>query len=141
MRTHRSLRYAALVLVASTIACSAGAAPRSHLQRDVEGYAMAVCLIKQPNAFMKDQGDGWASNIVQRGHGEVEILFAMAKVVDAEVAKGDMAAIMVENPPQTLKALPLQYCAEIIDTPRVRGAIEVARARLAADYRRAGSVK
>lgn len=131
----------ALALLASTIGCSAEAAPRSRLQRDVEGYAMAACLGAQPNAFMKDQADGWASNIVQRGHGEIELFFAVDKAVRAEAARGDMAAIMVESSPGTLKPLPLQYCGEIIDRPPVRAAIDAAMKRLAADYRRAGTRK
>lgn len=133
------LRYAALALLASTIACSAAAAPRSRLQRDVEGYAMAACLFAQPDAFLKDQGDAWASNIIQRGHGELEEYTKLGAVVKAEVGRGGMAVIVL-SPLAEPKRLPIQYCAEVLDRPPVRTAIDAAIKRMAASYRRAGSI-
>lgn len=114
-------------------ACSSDATPaaggRDAIRRDLEGYATAACLIKQQPAYLRDQGDGWAANIIGRGSVRLDVLKSVASAVDVEVAKGGMAQIMVESPPMTLKRLPVQYCAEIIDGPAVRQAIERAMAK------------
>lgn len=116
----------ALAACSGSVAMPAAVQPpgRDALRQDVEGYATAACLLKQQSAALRDQGDGWAANIVQRPSFRLEPFRAVAAAVDAEVAKGGMARIMVENPPMTLKDLPIQYCAEIVDAPAVRAAIE-----------------
>lgn len=120
-------------------ACSASPAlsvDRDPVARDVEGYAIATCLIAQDSAYLKDQGDGWASNIVQRGSGDIEIFTALATAVRAEAAGGTMPMARDEAAPMTPKPLPVQYCAEIIDTPRVRQAISTAVRKLSPAYRK-----
>lgn len=120
-------------------ACSASPAlsvVHDPVTRDVEGYAIATCLIAQDSAYLKDQGDGWASNIVQRGSGDVEMLAPLAAAVRAEAASGIMSMARNEAAPMTPKPLPVQYCAEIIDTPRVRQAITQAMRQLAPAYRK-----
>lgn len=109
---------------------------RDPAVRDVEGYAIASCLIAQDSAYLKDQGDGWASNIVQRGSGDIEIFTALATAVRAEVAGGTMPMARDEAVPMTPKPLPVQYCTEIVDTPRVRQAILEAVGKLSPAYRK-----
>lgn len=119
--------------------CSASPAlsvERDPVTRDVEGYAIASCLIAQDSAYLKDQGDGWASNIVQRGSGDIEIFTALATAVRAEAAGGTMPMARDEAAPMTPKPLPVQYCTEIIDTPRVRKAISEAVGKLSPAYRK-----
>lgn len=127
---------ATVALAATGTASSAVAGGRGPVQRDVEGYAIAACLTAQQPAYLKDQGDGWASNIVQRGSGDIEILTALATVVRAEIAGGTMPVARDDAAPMATKPLPVQYCAEIIDTPRVRDAIKKTIRQLAPAYRK-----
>ena len=109
---------------------------RSPVQRDVEGYAIASCLAAQDQPYLKDQGDGWASVIIQRGKGELDALTAVAAAVKAELAKGGMAIVHNEDGPIKDKPLPVLYCSEIIDAPSVHAAINTAVKKLAPSYRR-----
>ena len=109
-------------------------APRPELLRDVEGYAIAVCLINQTQPYLKDQGDAWASVIVQRMRGNPDALADVAEQVKRENAKGDMAVIRSETGPGKDKTLPLLYCYEIIDRPSVRAAIQKAVVALKSSY-------
>ena len=141
LRTAWSLGFLAAL---STAACSPGAttptvsAPTSRdaVRRDVEGYATAACLLKQQSPYLRDQGDGWAANIVQRPSYRLEPFGEVAAAVALEVAKGGMARIMVEDPPMTLKELPVQYCIEIVDAPAVRAAVDRTVSKLRAPIRR-----
>lgn len=108
---------------------------RSAVLRDVEGYAIATCLLGQPEPFLREQGQGWASVIVERGHGDIEAFVAVAAAVKARVAEGDMAMVHDEASPRTDKRMPVFYCGEIIDTPSVRAAIDAAVRTLAPSYR------
>jgi len=103
------------------------------VQRDVEGYAIASCLSAQDQPYLKDQGDGWASVIIQRGKGGLDIITAVAVAVKAELAKGNMAVVRTETGPT--KELPVLYCGEIIDVPSVKVAINRAVKKLASSYR------
>ena len=128
-----------IVILLGVGACSASPAlsiDRDPVARDVEGYAIATCLIAQDSAYLKDQGDGWASNFVQRGSGDIAIFTALATAVRAEAAGGTMPMARDEAAPMAPKPLPVQYCAEIIDTPRVRQAITQATRQLAPAYRK-----
>jgi len=121
----------ATCLLVVTASCPAQA--RSAVQRDVEGYAIASCLSAQDQPYLKDQGDGWASVIIQRGKGGLDIITAVAVAVKAELAKGNMAVVRTETGPT--KELPVLYCGEIIDVPSVKVAINRAVKKLASSYR------
>jgi hypothetical protein len=108
---------------------------RSDVQRDVEGYAISSCLTNQKDPYLKDQGDAWASVIVQRSHGDIEQLKPVASAVNTETAQGHVAVMRVESDPAHGKELPVLTCAEIIDAPRVREAIDKAVKKLAPAYR------
>jgi hypothetical protein len=109
---------------------------RDALKRDVEGYAIATCLTGQKDSYLKDQGDGWASVIIQRGKGDLKVLESVAAAVRAEAAVGQMAIIRSDgNAQRPDKELPILYCNEIIDAPKVHAAITRAEKRLAAAYR------
>ena len=109
-------------------------APRTEVQRDVEGYAIASCLVNQPQPYLKDQGDAWASVIVQRMKGDISVFASLAEQVKRENAKGKMAVVRNEASPGKDKALPVLYCNEIIDRPGVRAAIEKSVAELNSSY-------
>jgi len=115
--------------------CGSDARARSPVQRDVESYAIASCLAAQDQPYLRDQGDAWASVIIQCAKGELDVLTAIATAVKAELAKGDMAVIRSETAPMKGKPLPVLYCGEIIDAPSVRTAIDKAIKKLAPSYR------
>lgn len=123
----------ATCLLVVTASCPAQA--RSAVQRDVEGYAIASCLSAQDQPYLKDQGDGWASVIIQRAKGGLDIMTAVAVAVKAELAKGNMAVVRSETGPTKDKPLPVLYCGEIIDVPSVKVAINRAVKKLASSYR------
>jgi hypothetical protein len=123
----------AILLLAVALVDPAGA--RTALQRDVEDYAVATCLASQDQSYLKDQGDGWASVIVQRAKGDLAPFKAVAAAVKTELTKGDMPIIRSESEPGKGKALPVLYCYEIVDAPAVRAAIDGAMKKLAAAYR------
>ncbi|MFN4119312.1 hypothetical protein [Acidovorax sp.] len=57
---------------------------RTPVLRDIESYAIAACLSGQSDAHLKDQGDAWASVIVQRMRGDVERLKGIAAQIKRE---------------------------------------------------------
>jgi hypothetical protein len=101
----------------------------------VESYAIASCLARQDQPYLKDQGDAWASVILQRSKGELEVFIGVAEAIKAEIAKADMPVIHTETQPMKGKPLPVLYCGEIIDAPQVRAAINRAIRKLAPSYR------
>lgn len=103
---------------------------RSDVLRDVEGYAVASCLVNQAEPYLKDQGDAWASVVLQRTKGDVEVFARIAEEVKRENAKADMAVIRNEAEPGSDKALPVLHCAEMIDRASVRAAIQKAVATI-----------
>lgn len=115
---------------------NAAASGRDPVRRDVEGYAIASCLTYQQQPYLKDQGDGWASAIIQRSRGDLDALTAVAEAVKTEVAKGNMSVIRVETGPKHEKALPIAYCFLILDTPSVHTAVENTIKKLAASYKK-----
>ena len=118
----RNARFALAAASFCTMASIAQSAPRSQLQQDVEGYAVAACLTLQQSEVLKDQGDGWASVIVQRGFGNVEDWQPLIDAVTAAVKSKPVAVIKGDG--ATSKQMPIFYCAEIIDRPEVRAEIE-----------------
>jgi hypothetical protein len=133
------MRFAWLLMVWVVAGCATQVdtmgSPRSEVLRDVEGYAIASCLTYQAQAYLKDQGDAWASVIVQRMKGSLDALVAVAEQVKRENARGDRAVIRDESGQEKDKILPVLYCGEMIDTPAVRAAIQKAVAELEPSYR------
>ncbi len=109
---------------------------RSDVQRDVEGYAVASCLMKQKEPLLKDQGALWADGIVQRSHGDIEDFRGIAEAVDADVAQKPVPQARRESDPMHATPVPVPFCAEIIDDPPVRAAIDKAIKKLMPAYRR-----
>lgn len=127
-----------LLLILAIAGCAAKVntigEPRPEVLRDVEGYAIAVCLINQTQPYLKEQGDAWASVIVQRMKGNPEVLTDIIEQVKSEIDKGDMAIVRNDIGPDKDKVLPLLYCYEIIDRPSVRAAIQKAAVALEPNY-------
>lgn len=94
-----------------------------QLFRDVEGYAIASCLVSQSNSYLKDQGDAWASVIIQRMQGDPGILLDIVEQVTLEVENGNMAVIRSEVEPEQDKILPVLFCNEIIYQPKIKSKI------------------
>jgi hypothetical protein len=132
------VRIAAGLMVAAVICAAASvtqARARTAVQRDVEGYAVASCLVAQDQPYLKDQGDGWASAIIQRSKGGLDAFTAVAAAVKAELAKGYPAVIHSESEPMKDKLAPVMTCGEIIDAPPVRAAIDKTVRKLIPYYR------
>ncbi len=110
---------------------------RSEVQRDVEGYAVASCLLQQKEPFLKDQGALWADGIVQRSHGDIQHFRSVADAVQSDLAHKPMAMARRESDPMHAAPVPVPYCEEIIDDVPVRAAIDAAIKKLAPAYRRA----
>lgn len=132
---------AGLLLLALTVGACAPkddsvGMPRPEVLRDVESYAIASCLAFQSEPYLKDQGDAWASVVVQRAKGDVELFAAVAEQVKIEHAKGEMPVVRSEGEQGKDKVVPVLYCGEIIDKPAVRAAIQKAIAMLAPAYTR-----
>lgn len=126
-----------LVIAGCTPDTNPAGAARTQVQRDVESYAIASCLTQQAEPYLKDQGDAWASVVVQRMHGDIEVLAGIAEQVQRENTKGangDMAVMRDETRPGQGKPLPVLHCGEVIDRPAVRAAIQKAIAALRPSY-------
>lgn len=102
--------------------------------RDAEEYAVASCLFYQQEPLIKDQGDSWASAIIQRSRGALEVFTAVARAVKEEISKGNMVVIRAENEPRHEKALPIAYCFELLNTTSVQTAVDKAVKKLASSY-------
>ena len=76
----------------------------------------------------------WASVVVQRMHGDIEVLAGIAEQVQRENTNGDMAVMRDETRPGQGKPLPVLHCGEVIDRPAVRAAIQKAIAALRPSY-------
>lgn len=123
-----------LALVGCASSVNSAGAPRPAVQRDVEGYAIASCMTHQADAFTKDQGDAWASVIVQRMKGDLDVLAGIAEQVKRENPADNVAVMRDELQPQKGKMLPVMHCGEMIDKPAVRAAIQKAVAALRPSY-------
>lgn len=132
------MRVGLLVMGLVVVGCAAEVEtigrPRPEVLRDVEGYAIASCLANQAQPYLKDQGDAWASVIVQRMKGSIDVLAGVAEQVNRESANGVMAVIRDETGSGKDKVLPVLYCGEIIDRPSVRAEIQRAVAALSPSY-------
>ena len=122
----------ATILCASTLTAN----DRTAVERDVESYAIATCLVNQQEPYLKDQGDGWASAIIQRAKGGLDAFTDVAAAVKAELTKGNMVVIRSETEPMKDKPLPVMYCGEIIDQPSVDAPIHKAVKKLKPSYGR-----
>jgi hypothetical protein len=110
--------------------------PRSKILRDVEDFAIASCLAKQTQPYLKDQGSAWGYAIIEGGKAPVEDLMLIDDIVKREIAKGDTAWIPDDSNPKEGKAMPVLYCVDIIDTPAVRTAIQKAIIKLKPYYKK-----
>lgn len=124
----RALLCATLILSGTL----AQAEARDQLRRDVEGYASATCLTLQDEEYLRQQGQGWASIIIQRGYGDIGNWWPLAEAVKAQLKETPVSMIIGDGPPP--KAVPVFHCAEIIDQPRVRAAIKATIIRFKPDY-------
>tara|TARA_R110002167_G_scaffold329681_2_gene536358 strand:+ start:166 stop:540 length:375 start_codon:yes stop_codon:yes gene_type:complete len=105
--------------------CSSMNAYQNHMtKKDIEGYAIASCFTYQESPYLKDQGDAWASVIVQRMKGSIDILPEIAEIIKDEVNKGEMVVVQSESINAQDKTLPVLYCNEIIYKPHVQSALK-----------------
>jgi len=99
---------------------------QTDMRRDAERYAIAACLAQQNHPYLSEQGQDWAGAIVQRAQLDFDVLKKLSTAVRQEPAKGNMAVGHRDSEPVGKGdfAMPVLYCAEIIDTPLIRAAIE-----------------
>jgi len=96
------------------VGCSSNTQHTTMNKVDAQSYAIASCLTMQNSLYLKDQGDAWASVIVQRMSGSLESLSKISEAVKTEASEGEMAVIRTEGPFNKDKELPILYCNEII---------------------------
>lgn len=130
------MRWITGLLATVAVAVPLAAAVRPAAVRDVEGYAVATCLAAQRDPVLKQQGEGWASAIIERGRGGVEQLRPVQSAVTKALAQSGVAVMRQDGPWPSDLALPAMTCGEIIDRPAVRAAVDGAVARLGPAYRR-----
>jgi len=101
---------------------------QTDVYRDMEGYAIASCLAYQEHPYLKDQGDAWASAVVQSSQLTIDVMTEISAAVRQEMAKGRMpmmrSELNIAQGKDPSKALPILYCVEMVDAPLVRAAIE-----------------
>ncbi|MFT6910293.1 MAG: hypothetical protein ACJAS1_007021 [Oleiphilaceae bacterium] len=102
------------------VGCSSKVQSTTIDKIDAQSYAIASCLTLQDSLYLKDQGDAWASVVVQRMNGSLDSLSKIFEVVKSEVSKGEMAVIRAEGLMNKDKELPILYCNEIIHKPNVQ---------------------
>ncbi|WP_054158930.1 hypothetical protein [Rhizobium sp. AAP43] len=121
----------ALTLSAALAPLSALAAPRDAVTRDVQGYAIAVCLDRQENEVLKEQGNGWAAIIVERGKGDIEDWAPLRNAVEAALAEATVPVVRGDSGEHPM---PLFQCAELIDDPIVAAEIDATIAKMKPAY-------
>jgi len=97
---------------------------QTSVYRDMEGYAIASCLAYQEHPYLKDQGDAWASAVVQGSQLTIGAMIEISDAVRQEVAKGEMAMIRNEAKGVGSKEMPIRYCVEITGKPLIRATID-----------------
>lgn len=132
MRSVLAVAVAAILLGTPTAAWPR----RDALRADVEGYAMASCLIRQDPAYLREQGHLWSGAVLQHGHGSLDDWSLLSRAVEAESARRPMAMARGDGAVHApLKAMPLLFCHELVRTPVVRAAMARAVRRLTPSYR------
>ena len=127
----------AAIAVASGVLPMGGAVARSALDRDLEGYAIASCMIASRDTVLMEQGQGWAGAIVQRSHGPIEIFSGVSKVVNEKIRVSGFAVGHQDGPVQSNGTkLFMLTCGEIIDQPSIVRAVARARLKLARYYKK-----
>jgi hypothetical protein len=104
------------------------ATARTADQRDAEGYAVAACLMQQKPDSLRQQGNAWGGIILERTRLSLDRLRPLLAAVKAETARRPMWQVHGDTPMDQTEA-PIAYCAEIIDAPAVRAAIDTAVVR------------
>lgn len=125
-----------LSTITATLLMTSTGQARTPLQRDVEGFAVASCLALQSPAYLKQQGEGWAQIIINRGHGSPEPLDALDRTVRAEVMRAVPYVNRDDNNPMKGLPMPVAFCAELVDRRHVQEAIKRTMVALAPAYRR-----
>jgi hypothetical protein len=125
------MRTALLLAALATCGCTendrkTASAVRQEALRDIESYAVGSCLAYQNHPYLKDQGDAWASAIIQRSQVNLDVFGRISSRIEAENKKGDMVVVRSETQPSGDLELPLLYCHQIIDQPAVRAEINKA---------------
>lgn len=123
-----------LLTIATVLLTTSTAYARTRLQQDVEGFAVASCLAQQSPAYLKQQGEGWAQIIIDRGHGSPKALDALDKVVRGEAVRAAPYVNRDEANPTRGAPMPIAFCAEMIDRPVVRAAMKRTMVALAPAY-------
>lgn len=114
-----------LLMTACATSLGSSTEERPSVVRDAERYAIASCLTRQSHPYLRDQGDAWASAIVQTMAGDPALLGPIVTAVDQELNQNSMA-VARDDATGGDKNLPIMHCAEIGDAPEVRRAINTA---------------
>ena len=111
------------VVMVPTGCFSVDTSQRKMIRQNIEGYAIASCLTYQEFPYLQDQGDAWASVILQRMDEDIGVFSNISEIVKDEMAKGEMAFMRSEGVTAKDKALPVLYCNELIYKTSVQSAL------------------
>ena len=101
---------------------------------DVSDYALASCYAFQDEPYLKDQGDAWASVIIQRMKGDPSRLLSLVEVIKQQIDKKSMAVMRSELEPEQDKRLPVLYCNDIVHSTEVEAEIIDSSRKLESAY-------
>lgn len=130
----------AIVFFALLAGCSGESRPvkaetKPTARDDLVQYATASCFAFQQNDYLKNQGERWASAILQNAHGPVEKWTPVADAVKNALARSGVAQGQGEGPQAPTVPLPVMTCGQIATTPAVSFSIDTAAKALSKDYR------
>lgn len=122
------MRFVLMVMAAAMAGCTMHPASLSNVNhqvlKDIESYAIASCLCNQADPYLKQQGDAWASAIIQRTNITLETLTSISAQIDNYAGGGQTALVRSEAPGEKDKSLPLMFCYEIVEKSEIRAAIQ-----------------
>lgn len=93
------------------------------MRRDLNDYAIASCLTLQSSAYLRDQGDGWGSVIVQRSEVPLSSMRHVVEAVKTAASKTPLPVARDEAHPYQGKVLQIMYCMDLIRSPAMRAAL------------------
>ena len=98
--------------------------------RDLMGFAQAVCLMRQANEFLGEQGGRWTEIYVQTRGYDPNSLTPITIAVAAELRRDPIAIGHSEAEPKRGVKLPIAHCYQIATSAPVQRAVTTVLARL-----------
>ncbi|MFP8967374.1 hypothetical protein ACKC9G_12400 [Pokkaliibacter sp. CJK22405] len=102
--------------------------------QDMTEYAMASCLYHQKSEYLQEEGNAWASIIINRMHGAIDVLTEINQAVLKASEQQKPFVVSSETSPTHDRVVYIPYCYEMASTPVVKSAIDQAAKAISKDY-------